>query len=82
MLYVRNTEPLIKNRNFDPDSRTLRKHANDDVVMQDTVEVQVKGLAEQILAEDEKLRAQELVLFTIHLDFFLGVMLIKSIGRV
>jgi len=31
--------------------------------MQDTVEVQVKGLAEQILAEDEKLRAQELVRF-------------------
>jgi len=60
-----NTEPLIKNRNFDPDSRTLRKHANDDVVMQDTVEVQVKGLAEQILAEDEKLRAQELDVFNI-----------------
>ena len=57
----RNAEPLIKNRNFDPDSRTLRKHANDDVVMQDTVEVQVKGLAEEIIAEDEKLRAQELV---------------------
>ena len=62
--YLRNAEPLIKNRNFDPDSRTLRKHANDDVVMQDTVEVQVKGLAEQIMAEDEKLRAQELVRFT------------------
>ena len=30
--------------------------------MQDTVEVQVKGLAQQILAEDENLRAQELVL--------------------
>ena len=60
----RNAEPLIKNRNFDPDSRTLRKHANDDVVMQDTVEVQVKGLAEEIIAEDEKLRAQELVRFT------------------
>ena len=64
-LYVcRKPEPLIKNRNFDPDSRTLRKHANDDVVMQDTVEVQVKGLAEEIIAEDEKLRAQELVRFT------------------
>jgi len=60
-----NAEPLIKNRNFDPESRTLRKHANDDVVMQDTVEVQVKGLAEQIIAEDEKLRAQELDVFNI-----------------
>lgn len=68
----RNAEPLIKNRNFDPESRTLRKHANDDVVMQDTVEVQVKGLAEQIIAEDEKLRAQELVWFLQHLaPFFL-----------
>ena len=73
-LYItcRNAEPLIKNRNFDPESRTLRKHANDDVVMQDTVEVQVKGLAEQIIAEDEKLRAQELVWFLQHLaPFFL-----------
>ena len=41
--------------------------------MQDTVEVQVKGLAEQILAEDEKLRAQELVRFTIT-TFFLCVL--------
>lgn len=70
LLLCRNAEPLIKNRNFDPDSRTLRKHTNDDVVMQDTVEVQVKGLAEQILAEDEKLRAQELVRFTTFLTFF------------
>lgn len=29
--------------------------------MQDTVETQAEGLAEQILIEDEKLRAQELV---------------------
>ena len=61
--FNRHAEPLIKNRNFDPESRTLRKHANDDIIMEDTVEVQVKGLAEQILAEDEKLRAQELVRF-------------------
>ena len=72
LIYMcRNAEPLIKNRNFDPNSRTLRKHANDDVVMQDTVEVQVKGLAEQIIAEDEKLRAQELVHTNISTFFFL-----------
>ncbi|KAF8163536.1 cwf18 pre-mRNA splicing factor-domain-containing protein [Crassisporium funariophilum] len=58
-------EPLIKNRNFDPESRTLRKHAQDDVVMQDTVENKVKGLAEQIIADDEKRRAQELDVFNI-----------------
>ena len=76
----RHAEPLIKNRNFDPDSRTLRKHANDDVVMQDTVEVQVKGLAEQILAEDEKLRAQELVRLTTSRTFYL--LFNQSIGCV
>lgn len=54
-------EPLIKNRNFDPETRTLKKHTQEDVVMEDTVENQVKGLAEQIIAEDEKRRAQELV---------------------
>jgi coiled-coil domain-containing protein 12 len=47
--------------------------------MQDTVEVQVKGLAEQILAEDEKLRAQELVRFTISR---VCVIVNISIGRV
>ena len=80
----RKAEPLIKNRNFDPDSRTLRKHANDDAVMQDTVEVQVKGLAEQIIAEDEKLRAQELVRITISSDFYFIVCYIvnQSIGCV
>jgi len=31
--------------------------------MEDTVEVQVKGLAEQIIADDEKRRAQELVCY-------------------
>ncbi|KDR73579.1 hypothetical protein GALMADRAFT_620576 [Galerina marginata CBS 339.88] len=58
-------EPLIKNRNFDPESRTLRKRTQADVVMEDTVENQVKGLAEQIIADDEKRRAQELDVFNI-----------------
>ena len=41
----------------------MQDTVNDGGVMQDTAEVQVKGLAEQILAEDENLRAQELVRF-------------------
>lgn len=77
----RNAEPLIKNRNFDPDSRTIRKHANDDIVMQDTIEVQVKGLTEQILAEDEKLRAQELVRFTRLFSFFFFLGYVKYVNR-
>ena len=47
--------------------------------MQDTVEVQVKGLAEQIIAEDEKIRAQELVRFIS--TFLLLLLLLKSIDR-
>ena len=46
--------------------------------MQDTVEVQVKGLAEQIIAEDEKLRAQELVQFYNFDLFFLFTLLINQ----
>lgn len=57
-------QPLIKNRNFDPESRTLKKLTQDDVEMEDTVETQVKGLAEQIIADDEKRREQELVRYT------------------
>ncbi|KAF7338099.1 hypothetical protein MVEN_02034600 [Mycena venus] len=60
-------EPIIKNRNFDPESRTLKKRAiiPDDVEMEDTVERDVAGLAEKIIAEDEERRAQELDVFNI-----------------
>jgi coiled-coil domain-containing protein 12 len=56
-------EPIIKNRNFDPESRTLKKRAiiPEDVEMEDTVERDIAGLAEKIIAEDEDRRAQELV---------------------
>jgi coiled-coil domain-containing protein 12 len=56
-------EPVIKSRNFDPESRTLKKRAiiSDDVEMEDTVERDVAGLAEKIITEDEERRAQELV---------------------
>jgi hypothetical protein len=61
LLFLSVAQPLIKNRNFDPESRTLKKLTHDDVEMEDTVETQVKGLAEQIIADDENRRAQELV---------------------
>ena len=54
-------EPLVKSRNFDPESRALKKRTLEDAEMEDTVENRVKGLAEQIIADDEKRRAQELV---------------------
>jgi coiled-coil domain-containing protein 12 len=50
----------LANRNFDPETRTLRKRqANEEI--EDTLEKNVKGLAEQIIAEDEAKRAQDLV---------------------
>jgi coiled-coil domain-containing protein 12 len=53
---------VIKNRNFDPESRTLKKRTReDDAAMQDTVEKDVEGLAQMIIKEDEQRRAQELV---------------------
>ena len=53
-------EPLIGGRNFDPVSRTLKKHVT-VAEMEDTVENNVKGLTEKIIAEDEERRQQELV---------------------
>ncbi|KAH6918391.1 cwf18 pre-mRNA splicing factor-domain-containing protein [Coprinopsis sp. MPI-PUGE-AT-0042] len=56
--------PLIKTRNFDPVSRTMKKRS-DDVDMEDTVEKNVEGLAERVIAEDEERRKQELDIFNI-----------------
>lgn len=57
-------EPLVGGRNFDPISRTLKKRTNADE-LEDTVEKNVKGLAEMIIAEDEEKRQQELDIFNI-----------------
>ncbi|KAF8478510.1 mRNA splicing factor [Russula ochroleuca] len=57
-------EPVLANRNFDPETRTLRKHQA-NVEVEDTLERNVKGLAEQIIAEDEAKRAQDLDLLNI-----------------
>jgi len=58
-------EPVIRNRLFDPETRTLKKHVSDDVEMGDTVEKNVDGLAEKIIADDAERRQQELDLFNI-----------------
>ncbi|WWD20600.1 hypothetical protein CI109_105076 [Kwoniella shandongensis] len=54
----------FKQRNFDPETRTLRKRGEEDEV-EDTVEKAVEGLAEQIIKEDEEKRKEELDLFNI-----------------
>jgi len=60
------TLPLIKNRNYDPETRTLKKrNHSEDVEMEDAVEKNVEGLAERIVKEDSEKRAQELDLFNI-----------------
>ncbi|KAE9394105.1 mRNA splicing factor [Gymnopus androsaceus JB14] len=56
---------IIKNRNFDPESRTLKKHTAAEDVEMDTVEQNVEGLAQQVIAEDEEKRAEELNVFNI-----------------
>ncbi|KAJ7074296.1 mRNA splicing factor, partial [Mycena amicta] len=60
-------ESILKNRNFDPETRTLKKRPifQDDAEMKDTVENDVAGLAEKIILEDERRRAQELDIFNI-----------------
>ncbi|KAH9848905.1 mRNA splicing factor [Lenzites betulinus] len=58
--------PVIKHRSFDPETRTLKKRGQEeDVEMEDTVEHQIEGLAEKIIAEDAARRAQDLDLFNI-----------------
>lgn len=54
-------EPVLNTRNFDPETRTLRKRTQQDVELEDTIEKNVEGLAERIIAEDEERRAQDLV---------------------
>ncbi|GAA6042768.1 hypothetical protein JCM8097_007467 [Rhodosporidiobolus ruineniae] len=54
---------VFKFRNYDPETGTLRKHARTEEV--DTVEKQVEGLTEQVIALDEATRAQELDLTNI-----------------
>ncbi|KAG6868829.1 hypothetical protein C0993_009711 [Termitomyces sp. T159_Od127] len=63
-LRSRKAGEVDENRNFDTESRTLRKHNPLDPP-EDTVEKNVEGLAEKIIAEDELRRAQELDIFNI-----------------
>ncbi|KAF7295364.1 hypothetical protein MIND_01075900 [Mycena indigotica] len=60
-------DSILKSRNFDPETRTLKKRPvfQDDTEMKDTVENNVAGLAEKIITEDEQRRAQELDIFNI-----------------
>ncbi|PAV23492.1 mRNA splicing factor [Pyrrhoderma noxium] len=56
----------VSGRNFDPQTRTLKKrNQGDEDGAQDSVEKDISGLAEQIIAEDEQARAQELDLTNI-----------------
>ena len=51
---------VFKQRNYDPETRTVRKRAIGEGE-EDTVETAVEGLAAKIIAEDEERRAQDLV---------------------
>lgn len=59
----------MSQRNFDPDTRTLRRA--DARANEDTVEKNVDGLAEEILAADKQRQEAELVRLMGHATFFL-----------
>ncbi|KIL00934.1 hypothetical protein PAXRUDRAFT_821140 [Paxillus rubicundulus Ve08.2h10] len=56
---------VLLNRNFDPETRTLRKHTQNGALTEDTIEKDVDGMVERIIVEDEQRRAQELDVFNI-----------------
>ena len=60
-------EGVVKHRTYDPDTKTLKKHATDGDVEMDTVEKNIEGLAEQIIEEDAERRAQELLWHFTHI---------------
>ncbi|KAI6109710.1 mRNA splicing factor [Pisolithus sp. B1] len=49
----------------DDNRAALRKHALNDAITEDTLERDVDGMAEKIIAEDEQQRAEELNVFNI-----------------
>jgi len=55
---------ILSLRNFDPETRTLRKHTAADS-QEETLEKNVQGLAQRVLAADEARRAAELDLLNI-----------------
>ena len=57
--FFRTTDIVLSRRNFDSQTRTLRKHSVADEG--ETVELKAAGLLEEVLAEDESRRVQELV---------------------
>ncbi|KAG0705099.1 mRNA splicing factor [Suillus ampliporus] len=60
-----NGDSVLLSRNYDPETRTLKKHSKNDVLTTDTVEKVVQGVAEMIIAQDELQRTQELDVFNI-----------------
>ncbi|KAH7910764.1 cwf18 pre-mRNA splicing factor-domain-containing protein [Hygrophoropsis aurantiaca] len=60
-----NESAVILGRNYDPETKTLRKHAQNDALLEDTVEKNVEGMAAMIITEDEQRRAQDLDIFNI-----------------
>ena len=54
-------EITLSRRNFNPETRTIRKRDIADAETEETVEKTVEGMAEKIIADDEKRRVQELV---------------------
>lgn len=60
-IFISHRDSVLLSRNYDPETRTLKKHSKNEGLTTDTVEKAVEGVAEKIIVEDELQRAQELV---------------------
>ncbi|OJA18782.1 hypothetical protein AZE42_01620 [Rhizopogon vesiculosus] len=60
-----NGDSVLLSRNYDPETKTLKKYSKNEELTTDTVEKAVEGIAEMIIAEDEQQRARELDVFNI-----------------
>ncbi|KAJ8589175.1 mRNA splicing factor, partial [Rhizopogon salebrosus TDB-379] len=60
-----NGDSVLLSRNYDPETRTLKKHSRNEDLATDTVEKAVEGVAEKIIAEEELQRNRELDVFNI-----------------
>jgi coiled-coil domain-containing protein 12 len=61
IILIRHRDSVLLSRNYDPETRTLKKHSRNEDLATDTVEKAVEGVAEKIIAEEELQRNRELV---------------------
>jgi len=61
IIFTSHRDSVLLSRNYDPETRTLKKPSKNEGLATDTVEKAVEGVAEKIITEDELQRTRELV---------------------